>query len=251
MISFLLALQFLTVIPLRVRIVNSRKIADSLIYFPVVGLLIGLILSGLNNLLLISSFNELSTNIILVVVLAAITGNIHLDGLSDTFDALMSGKPRDEALKIMRDPHIGVMGVVSIACVLLLKIAFLSSMDPLIKPAVLIFMGILSRWSLVLAIFLFPYARAEGKAADFFAGKSFKIFLLSILTVFLFLFMQPATKIINFTVLVSIVIFTLVFGYSMKRKFGGLTGDILGALCELNELVVLLLIPFLTRIKCY
>lgn len=249
MISFLLALQFLTVIPLRIENVNNRKIAGSLIYFPAVGLLIGLILASLNNLLFILSFKELSANIILVVMLAALTGSIHLDGLSDTFDALMSGKAKDEALKIMRDPHIGVMGVVGIIGVLLLKVAFLSSIEPLIKPVSLILACVLSRWSLALAIFSFPYARAEGKARIFFEGKSPKIFLLSTLIVLILL--GFTLKASNLLILLLVAVFTLAFGYLMKRRFGGLTGDILGALCELNELAVLLLIPILMKSKCY
>ncbi|MEW6171180.1 MAG: adenosylcobinamide-GDP ribazoletransferase, partial [Candidatus Omnitrophota bacterium] len=177
--SFLAALQFLTIIPIKIKNIEGNHLSRSLIYFPAVGLILGLILLGINKLLLFLNFAEFSLSIILVVSLIILTGGIHLDGLSDTFDALLSRKNKEEMLKIMRDSHVGVMGTLSIISVLLLKISFLYSIGISLKPISLILMCLLSKWGMVFSMYLFPYAREEGKAKVFIAGINLKIFILS------------------------------------------------------------------------
>lgn len=235
--SFLLALQFLTVIPFKVKQIDARKMAGSLVYFPLVGLLLGLILYGISNILCILNFTEFSANIVLVVSLITLTGAIHLDGLSDTFDALSSGKDRDEMLRIMRDPHTGAMGVISIISVILLKLAFLSSIGPALKPAALIMMCVLSRWSLVSTIFLFPYARDEGKAKIFKQGANFKLFILATMTTLAYvLFISRLRGLLVFTTIAGC---GYIIARIINKKISGFTGDTLGAISELTEVLVL------------
>ena len=77
-----------------------------MVYFPFAGLAIGLFLSGINKLFFALGFPSLAVDIILVVTLVAVTGGMHLDGLSDSADAFLSGKPKDKMLEIMRGkPH--------------------------------------------------------------------------------------------------------------------------------------------------
>jgi len=238
--SFLLAIQFLTVIPLRVKNVNERKIARSMLYFPLAGLLIGMALVGLNAVLIALHFYELPAAIILVVALAALTGGMHLDGLSDTFDGLMSGRSREKCLEIMRDPHSGAMGVISIVCAVLLKTGLVFSLPPQDKPAALIFMCVLSRWSLVEAMFFFPYARSEGKAKTFTAHMSRRIFFMATgVTLFIAIMLWQ----LNGLLLFMLAGFSAwLFSKLISRKIGGITGDTLGAVCELNELTILFFI---------
>lgn len=108
---------------------------------------------------------------------------MHLDGLADTADAFLSGKAKKEMLEIMRDSHVGVMGVLALISIILLKIGLLSSVYVAVKPVALILMCILSRWSVVLIMYLFPYARQEGKARLFIQGMNSKIFILSTIVV--------------------------------------------------------------------
>ena len=237
----LIALQFLTVLPIRIKSeIQKTDFGASLLYFPLVGLIIGLILSGINALLLILNFPPLAVNIILVVVLIAITGGMHLDGLSDTADAFLSGKPRDEMLAIMRDSHIGVMGVLSIASVILLKVGLLTSVAVPLKITALILSCVLSRWSSVLAIFLFPYARKDGKARVFTEGMNLKIFALSSIIVLVFAFAVWRTK--GLVTLLIAAGCTYLIGKFSNRKIGGITGDILGATIELTEVIVLFVV---------
>jgi adenosylcobinamide-GDP ribazoletransferase len=244
--SFFLALQFLTVIPLRISKIDERSMARSLIFFPLVGLSLGLLLAGMDSALSFLRFYSLTVNIILVVTLIILTGGIHLDGLSDTADAFLSGKGREKMLEIMRDSHAGVMGVLSILSALLLKIAFLYSIENPLRLPALVLMCVLSRWALVLAIFLFPYARTEGKARAFIQGINLKILAIStgLSLGFTVLFWQLK----GLLVFIIVAVFTYASGKFINKKISGITGDTLGALCELNELLVLLTVFMLAKL---
>jgi len=235
--KFLLALQFLTIIPIKIKSADDEEIAGSLIYFPIAGLFIGLALAGINGLLGLLNFPRLATDAVLIVSLIAITGGMHLDGLADTCDALLSVRSKDEMLKIMRDPHIGVMGVISIISILLLKIAFLFSLDPSLVPAGLILMCVLSRWSLVLSLFLFPYARQEGKAKVFSEGINSKIFILATIIAFVCALVTAGLK--GLLILGIIALCACLISKLISKKIGGITGDTIGATGEINETLTL------------
>ena len=247
--SFLLAVQFLTVIPLKIRNVNERKLVNSLIYFPVTGLLIGLVLAGLSSVLFALHFYELTVAIVLVVALAAITGGIHLDGLSDTFDALASGKDKEKCLEIMRDSHSGAMGVISIVCALLLKAGFIFSLGLHDYLPALILICVLSRWSMVSAIFLFPYARSEGKAGVFMNNINLRIFLLATGIALVLTLLVWQIKGLLLFIIAGFVAW--LFSKLITRKIGGITGDTLGAVNELVEILVLTGVCIIERIWIY
>jgi len=235
--TFLSALQFLTIIPFKIKNVTDRQLALSLIYFPAAGLLIGAALTGINYGLGILGINPLSKVIILVVSLIAITGGIHLDGLSDTLDALLSRKNKDEMLAIMRDSHIGVMGALGIISALFLKIALLFSLNEQLLAPVLILMCVLSRWGMVEAIFLFPYARRDGKAKVYFGGINRKIFILS--TAIALICVVATIKFSGLLIFAVCAAAVYLAARFLSGKFGGLTGDTLGALNEFTEIIIL------------
>ncbi len=243
--SILLALQFLTVIPLRIKNADDKSLVRSLIYYPLVGLFLGFLLIGLFKLLLFLNFPFIASSIILVVTLVIFTGGLHLDGLSDTFDALLSRKPREQMLEIMRDSHAGVLGIVAVVCVILLKIAFFFSLSPASKIAGLLLMCVLSRWSMVFSIFLFPYARKEGKAKVFTEGITPGIFIFS--TIIVLACAGLIAKTGGLFVFGISALGAYVIGKFITRKLGGITGDTLGATNEITEIIVLLCICILER----
>jgi len=235
--SFLSAIQFLTIIPLRLKNINEKTMANAMIFFPVIGLFLGLSLCGVYKILILFNFSSFLSSIILIMVLVMITGGMHLDGLSDTADAFLSCRPKEKMLEIMRDPHIGVMGVLSLICAIFLKIGLLSSLAPEKALTALILMCILSRWSCVLAMFLFPYARNEGKAKVFTSGINLKIFLISTVIVFVSIFFIWQTKAI--AALLTVAGFTYLIGRLSVKKINGITGDVLGAVIESTEVIAL------------
>lgn len=247
MVSFLLALQFLTIIPVKIKHINEKQMSESMVYFPFVGVLLGLILAVSDKLLYFLNLGTFATNTILVILLVVLTAGIHLDGLADTADAFLSRKSKDDMLKIMRDSHIGVMGVLSLISIILLKISFLSSISISLKTVSLVLMCILSRWVLVFAMFLFPYARQEGKAKIFIQGMNFKIFILA--TIIALICVVTIWKIKGLIILGIIAISAYIIGRFINNKIGGITGDTLGAINELTEVIVLFSICILERIN--
>lgn len=168
MTPFFIALQFLT----RLKIVNQTEwsvedFGKSVVAFPYVGLIIGLILALLYGIL--SPFIPLVPLMLIIVVTEfLITGGLHADGLMDTSDGLFSGRERERKLEIMKDSRIGSFGVVAFVFVTLLKWQLLTAIPTAeFIPMALIMMPLMSRWSLVLSIRSYPYAREQGMGAAF------------------------------------------------------------------------------------
>jgi len=247
--SFYSAIQFLTIIPVKVGHADEKKLPKAMIYFPLVGLLLGLVLAGTGYLLAGLNFDDFTINTILVVLLIILTGGLHLDGLADTFDGLSGGKDREEMLKIMRDPHIGAMGVLGLITVLLLKISFLSSVSVSLKTGSLILMCVLGRWSMVFAMFLFPYARRIGVAKVFIDAVSYKIFFpASIIALACVIAGWGLRGIVVFGI---IAVSAYIIGRFINNRIKGITGDSLGAINELIEVITLFSICILERIDLW
>ncbi|MFA5118183.1 MAG: adenosylcobinamide-GDP ribazoletransferase [Candidatus Omnitrophota bacterium] len=236
--QLLFAIQFLTILPVKLRALPADTVSGSLAYFPLVGLLLGAALCLVQSLGNVIGLPALSNDIVLVISLAMLTAAMHLDGLADTADGFLSGKSKEEVLNIMKDPHIGVMGVVGIISVFCLKIAFLYSIATELKPAALILMCMLSRWALVWNIFLFPYARKEGKALLFFNGITPATVLKAALIALTCALIIGGLK--GFLLFFIITIAAYYLGSLFSRKIGGMTGDTLGAVNEISEIIVLL-----------
>lgn len=245
--SFILALQFLTIVPVRVKSAPKNDMAWSLVYFPIIGFFIGLVLSAIYFGQDYVQVNGLSKVIILIVSLIFVTGGLHLDGLADTADAFLSGRNREEKLRIMRDPHIGVMGVAALISVILLKIAFLFSIQIKMWPVVMIVMCVVSRWAMVFMMYYFPYARDDGKAKIFIEGLNSKIFILSTIVMLICAFMFLHLKGVILAGIVSAGVFVL--GRIMHRVLGGITGDTIGAVNELAEVFVLFFVVIFDKVS--
>lgn len=243
--SFLIALQFLTIIPVKIKEITKEETSRAMICFPLVGLLLGLALVGVDKIFLFSHMTGVISNVILIIALVILTGGLHLDGLADTFDAIGSGKSKEEMLTIMRDPHIGTMGTISIICAILLKISFLSLINISLRTNALLLMCILSRWSLVFLMHTFPYVRQEGKVKVFIQGANSRILIMSTLATLACIgFIWKFKALFIFLI---IILTAYLIGRSFKQKIGGFTGDTLGAANEMIELFILIIISMLGK----
>ncbi|MCX6007757.1 MAG: adenosylcobinamide-GDP ribazoletransferase [Chloroflexi bacterium] len=235
--SFFTAVRFLTVFP----VPPSKKdvplmIGRSIPFFPVVGLLIGVILAGLYFVLRIVLPLPI-VGAILVACLAVITGAHHLDGLIDTCDAMVAGKTTEQRLNIMSDTRVGAFGVTGICLLLLLKYA---SVISAVGLAPFVIFPVVSRWAVGGAILIFPSARNEGMGFAAKSSASWPGFIFA--TAIALLISIIVTGLIEGPVLmISLFALILCLGLCLSRLYGGLTGDCYGALIEIGEALALLL----------
>ena len=239
--ELLAALQFLTILPVK-RNFTSEQIGRSTVWFPVVGFIIGAILFGLHYVLELILPAAL-VNALLIAVLVILSGGLHLDGLSDTVDGLAGHRTPERRLEIMRDSHIGAIGAVGLFLFLIIEYVSLNSIPDKYLPFTLLLAPAVSRWTMVYAIFVFPYARPEGlgKAFKQAVGRSeflIATFLTLLLAVILFPTAGPVIAAGTW------IIISLAALY-IKRQIGGLTGDTYGAINEIALITVLLAINML------
>ncbi len=238
--TLLIAVQFLTIIPARIRAIGAKDTSAAVKWFPSVGLMIGLALAAILWLNRSINMPDIASSALTVIILAVITGGIHLDGLGDMFDALGSRKGQVEMLGIMRDPHIGSIGAIAIASCLILKTAFLSSIPPDLQIKSIILLCVCSRWSMVFSMHTFPYARKDGKAKAFMDGINSADFTTATLTAIIY--SAISNQIPGFVIMAVIGGFTYAAGRYLTAKFGGVTGDTIGAVSELSEVICLFIL---------
>ena len=167
--SFLLAVQLLTRIPVRIRgEVHKREMVLSVTMFPLVGLLVGGAMSLVHYLASLVLPGSLPA---WLAVLAALllTGGLHLDGLMDTADGVFGSHTREKALAIMKDSRAGAMGVMACVVVLGIKTAAISSLIGYKIYPVLLLTPVAARTAMVPAM-RYPYAR-RGKGPPPYAGQ--------------------------------------------------------------------------------
>jgi adenosylcobinamide-GDP ribazoletransferase len=229
---FFIALQFLTIIPIKIKQeLKPKDISKSLRFFPVIGLLIGLLLAGV--CFVFNFLPPLVMSALIISVLVLISGGLHLDGFADSCDGLYGIRPKEERLKIMRASDVGAMGAIGIACLLILKFAVLASIPKDMLFKTLIIMPVFSRWTQVLACYTSEYAREQGKGMSFLTYNSKKEFIIaSIFTLVLFVLILKFKGIILFG-LSCVPVF--VFMFYIKKKIQGMTGDTVGAVNEFAE----------------
>lgn len=245
--SFLSALSFLT--PLRVPqrwCGGERELGGAPVYFPVVGALIGGVVAavvfGLDRVL-----PNLPASVIVVLLLAAASAGLHMDGLADTADGLFSARPRERVLEIMRDSHIGTMGVLAVVGVLLLKIGLLTAVDDSLRWRVVLLVPIAGRCAALLVMSLFPYARSEGGLATIFRCGRQRALLLSVWAiVFVFAAGWLCASYRGLAIAGASMAAALLFGWYVRCRVGGYTGDTLGATSELVEVVPFLVVAIWT-----
>jgi len=242
MTGFLLAWEFLTILPggKSGREVNPRLLGQSMAYYPLIGLLLGLILWAAFRVFSLAFPRPLCDGLVLLV-LVLITGALHLDGMADTLDGMAAGRSAEERLQIMKDHRVGTFGVVGLILVLGIKFLAINSLPEEIIGKSLVAALAISRWSMVQLIYRAPYARPEGGLGRVFKEnvKRREMILATatslVLGVLLFRFWGALLWLI-------IGVFTLGIQVLFQRKIGGVTGDVLGAANEVNEILALLLI---------
>ncbi len=251
--KFFSALRFLTIIrlPGMPEDIDPVQLGRSTGYFPLIGLLIGLILAlvcwGLAYLIPQSVVNAL-----LIVLLVVLTGGMHIDGFIDSCDGIGGQKTAEERWRVMHDSRVGAVGVTGAVLVLLVKYAALNSLPPAFIVPTLIITPVVSRWAMVYGLFAYPYARPTGMGKVFKEGTRWPGFLVATgLALALTMLVLDWTEVRFFYLHALVILFVVLMATAMlanylKKKFAGLTGDSYGAINEVAEVFVLLLVSLLT-----
>ncbi len=231
-----LAVQFLTRLPTPRVEIDAVARGISVLFYPLVGLLIGALLALLHWPLATADAGLEAALLLLAWVL--VTGGLHLDGLADSADAwLGSHGDRDRALAIMKDPYTGPAGTVAVTLVLLVKFAALSALLWESAWEALVVAPLLGRVALVTLLLTTPYVRANGIGADH-AARLPRVAAVGVLAV-------TAIGVVAWLewdglwLLAAAAVAIYGLRYLMFHRLGGTTGDTLGASCEVVEATAL------------
>ncbi len=233
--NFFSALTFLTIVP------GPKEDAWSgqgmITFFPVVGLFIG---GGLFAVHYLGGFIFSSNLQCLfdVFYLAVISGGLHLDGLADTADGLFSHRGRERALEIMRDPRVGVMGVLALIFILAFKFFGLLGLDSKNIWLWLVLAPALARFSQVLGLVFMQDAReSAGLGASLYAPGKYRYLWTGLIPLALPFWINVQT---GFFILIIFSTSCLVMLGFFNLKLSGMTGDTFGAMTEIIETIILI-----------
>jgi adenosylcobinamide-GDP ribazoletransferase len=237
--GFFAAIKFLTVLPVPGGWSgNEKALARSVPYFPLVGLLIGLI-AAVFDYTIGQILPPLPASTLTVIFLIGLTGGLHMDGLADTADGFFSARPRDKMMEIMRDSRTGVMGVLAVVSVVLLKITLLTVILTSSRWVVILIMPLAGRAAMIALMTALPYARPEGGLATLFADSRSWLHVLWAWGL-LFAVSGWLAQGLGLAAAILALVITALFALYNRGKIGGYTGDTLGAVCELAEIAPLL-----------
>jgi adenosylcobinamide-GDP ribazoletransferase len=243
---YLITLQFLTIIPLPFDTrCQKEDLGRATACFPLAGLTIGCLLAGLN-WLIEPWLQRPLCDALLITALAALTGALHLDGLADVCDGLAARGGRERFLAVMKDSHIGAVGAVALILGLLLKWQALAGVPPEIKWQVLLLFPLLSRFGQVQTIVFARAARQDGLGSLFSGGAgAVQLSVAAVIT------LSAAWLLLGFTGLTVFVV-TVACTWLLKawshHRLGGITGDVIGCINEINEILALLMFTFLQQL---
>ena len=242
--NFITAVQFLTIFTLNKKHeVEENDLAKSMVYFPLVGFALGFILVNADKGLL-WMFPQAIVNALLIVILVLLTRALHIDGLADTLDGLMGGYDSKSRLHIMKDSRIGTAGVIGIVLLLLVKYLALNNLFSGNKVEALLTAPMLARWSQTLMVYKANYGREKGMGSAFVGHLRGNSMIAAFATAF------GLTVWVNgwnaLYLVAGVLAFTLLARWYLVKKLGGVTGDAIGAVSELNEVLVLLFLVVLS-----
>jgi adenosylcobinamide-GDP ribazoletransferase len=208
-------------------------------YFPLVGILLGLLVA-LFDAVVVKLWTPPVAALLDIIFLAVLTGAFHIDGLGDTADGLMGPRSRDKALEIMKDSRLGTMGLVAILFGLALKWGGIANLDAH-RSILLIVVPAYARAGILFGMRYLPYGRTDGIGKPFFQKKlSLKHFWGLIFPIGLSLIL--GLKAIWLSLAFAIIIGLILLFY--KKRMGCITGDMLGAMVEITEAGLFLIISF-------
>ena len=237
MSGFVLAARHLTILPLPgPRHASPSRLGPAAAWFPAVGLVIGVLLVGVD-WLTTRWFPPLLGALLTVTAWKLVTGGLHLDGLADCLDGL-GGRDREHRLAIMHDSRIGTFGALGLILFLMLELVAVAETAPAQRGRVLLIAPVVARAAPPMLARLLPAARPGGQGALFAAGVTPVSAVLA--PVVAALVAGGALGLTGLVATAAGLLAAFGAGRFMTTRLGGLTGDVFGAVVEVAELLVLL-----------
>ena len=261
--GFIMLLSFMTRLYVPKVEYDEEKLGKAMKFFPLVGFIMGIFLYLTATIFLKLTYSHNLTIIFVLLVEIILTGGLHLDGLADTFDGIFSYRSKQKMLEIMKDSRIGTNGVLALIMYFALKFVLLQVIGQMFGTEYLLFVifsyPIVARLCSVTSCATAPYARANGMGKTFVDNTNFYSlcfsFILTALLIQVPLF--PIFKeafypmvLLVLTIFLTILVFvSFLFSKLMTKKIGGITGDTLGALLELSQVLYLFITVIFLSIK--
>ena len=200
-------------------------------FFPVVGLILGLVVAVFDFVALYF-WPVYVVAILDVFLLVLLTGALHIDGLGDTADGLYGRRPREQALKVMKDSRIGAMGLVAVVCVLAVKWAGLASLGPH-RSLLIVIVPAFARSAMIFGIYFLKYGRPDGGTGRPFFENPLdkKAFIFVAIPAILCVF--AGLRGLGLMLFFILITGAMVIFY--QKRMGCITGDMLGAMVEIAE----------------
>lgn len=244
---FVAALQFLTICPWVGSIpCEERQIGRSSVWFPAVGVLIGLCAAGVDFVVL-SAFGKTVADVFAILFLVFASGGLHADGLADMGDGFFSARSKERILEIMRDSRIGTMGALFLGAVFSMKWAAFGSLPAELRWETLVMMPLAGRCAMLFHLSFLDYARKDSGLCTVFVRERTAV-LPWLAAIWLGGFGWFALGWMGVGSLVATAGAAALVSVWCAKKIGGFTGDTLGACSEgaevLPPLVVLAWLHF-------
>lgn len=241
----------LTVLPVRVSRWDRGAARGGMLCAPLAGLVVGVAAAAVGLLLLLAGAGAPLAAVATVAVPAALTRGLHLDGLADTADGLGSGRPAEDALRIMKQSDIGPFGVITLVFVLLAQVASLTrAYDGSWARGALaaVVSATVARLALTLAARTgVPAARPEGLGATVAGvvpvpGAFGAALVVAVAAVAAGAFLGAHLWVLTALAVVAALAAAELLLRHCTRRFGGVTGDVFGALAETAATTVLVVL---------
>ena len=245
--SFLIAFAMFSKIPVPRADWDKENMRYMMCFFPLIGVVIGVLLQGLGILCTWLSFGDTMRGASFVLLPVLVTGGIHMDGFLDTTDALSSWQPREKKLEILKDSHAGAFAIIT-ACVYF--ILWLGAWDQLLgnyNGICIMSLGfMMSRCLSGIGVITFPKARTDGTVAEFSRNASEIAVRNVLITMFVILaaLMIWVDPVLGVLAAVSALLVFWWYHHMALKYFGGTTGDLSGfflCICEVVMALVLAL----------
>ena len=254
--GFLMAISMFTVIPLPRYQWDDEGGKNIMKFYPVIGLIVGLIWYGAFRLLSLLGASIMVTTAITLITPFILTGMLHLDGYMDVCDALLSRRNKEEKLRILKDPHTGAFAVISVVMLFIVNFSGLytvisnsiqgNSVNNNTSAIGLILIPIISR-SLMGYLLLSKGSMKGSSLGAFFkqgTGKVDRVILLSCLTlssiILVFIF-----GLYGLIISLAMILISTFLVNKAAKEFDGMSGDSAGYGLVIAETIGILILSFI------